>query len=113
MDPRALNRSRLILVALGKNQESLLEVHKALNVITNGTGLTAVLGEGAGTGSQLAEAMLRAIFVATGADVGITLVIRRPDQAPDTARGGIRGGAQQILMLHTGAHFSLLHPKQK
>ncbi len=103
---------RSILMALGRAEQTLLQVHKQLRTIY-GTGLIEVLGEGVETGSPLAEAILQAIFDVTGHDVGLTLVIPETGGPPSTARGSVRGGSREIFLLHTGAHFSLLLPKKK
>ena len=103
---------RSILMALGRAEQTLLQVHKQLRTIY-GTGLIEVLGEGVETGSPLAEAILQAIFDVTGHDVGLTLVIPEKGGPPSTARGSVRGGSREIFLLHTGAHFSLLLPKKK
>ena len=102
---------RCILVELGEIEQTLLKVHEQLKT-ENGTGLLGVIERGAETGSELAEAILKAIFDVTGVSVRIALVRPKEGEAPSTARGSIRDGPREVLMLHTGAHFSLLRPKK-
>ena len=117
---------RSILMALGRAEQTLLQVHKQLRTIY-GTGLIEVLGKGVETGSPLAEAILQAIFDVTGNDVGLTLVIpekggppkhrprqrsrRQPGDLPASHGGALQPVAYQEEIGATSAGASSPEPR--